>query len=94
MPTQDLPTLLQVRSIRKDGEAEFITRGAVIQPGRHSFATQDELNAYLVGALGGKAERGGIGGFLSRKGGYVRRSADGTQAVTVGDPVLDDAISD
>jgi hypothetical protein len=67
MPTQDLPTLRQVRSIRKDGEAEFITRGAVIQPGRHSFATQDELNAYLVGALGGRRSVAASAGFFPAK---------------------------
>jgi hypothetical protein len=89
MTTQGLLTFRQVRTIREDGEAEFVTRDAVIQPGRHSFANQDELNAYLVEVLGGKVERGGIDGFLSRKGRYVRRSADGTQAVTFGDPVLD-----
>jgi hypothetical protein len=89
MPTQDLVTVRQVRTIRENGEAEFVTRGAVIRPDRHSFANQGELNAYLVEILGGKVERGGIDGFLSRKGRYVRRSADGTQAVTFGDPVLD-----
>ena len=89
MTTQDFPTMRQVRTIRKDGEGELVTRGTVIQPGRHSFASQDELDAYLVEALGGKAERGGFGGVLSRKGKYVRRSADGTEAVTFGDPGLD-----
>jgi hypothetical protein len=89
MPTQDPLTMRQVRTIREDGGAELVTGGEAIQPGRHSFTSQDELNAYLVEALGGKAERGGIGGYLSRKGKYMRRSADGTQAVTFGDPVLD-----
>jgi hypothetical protein len=89
MPAQDLLTMRQVRTIREDGEVEFVTRGAVIQPGRYSFTNQDDLNAYLIETLGGKAEGRGIGGFLSRKGRYVRRSADGTQAVTFGDPVLD-----
>jgi hypothetical protein len=65
MPTKDdLPIVRQVRTIRE----EFATRGAIIQPGRYSFASQAELHAYLIQALGGKAERGGIGGFLSRKG--------------------------
>jgi len=89
MAKQELLTMRQVRTIRHDGEAEFVTRGAVIQPDRHSFASRDELDAYLAEVLGGKAEHGGIGGYLSRKGTYVRRSANGIQAVTFGDPLLD-----
>jgi hypothetical protein len=89
MLTKDPLTFRQVRTIREDGEAEFVTRDAVIQPGRYSFANQDELNAYVIEVLGGKVERGGIDGVFSRRGRYVRRSADGTQAVTFGDPVLD-----
>ena len=89
MPTQDSLTMSQVRTVRGDGKAEFITHDAVIQPGQHSFASQDELKAYLVEMLGAKTQHGGIGGSVSRKGKYVRRSADGTPAVTFGDPVLD-----
>ena len=89
MPTQDSLTMSQVRTIGGDGEAEFVTHDAVIQPGRYSFASQDELNAYLVEMLGAKKQHGGIGGSVSCKGKYVRRSADGTPAVTFGDPVLD-----
>jgi hypothetical protein len=89
MAKQEPVTLRQLRKIGDDGEAEFVTRGAVIQPERSSFASQDELNAYLVEVLGGKAQRKGVGGFLSRKGTYVRRSGNGTQAVTFGDPLLD-----
>jgi hypothetical protein len=86
---QDSLTMSQVRTIRGDGKAEFVTHDAVIQPGRHSFASQDDLNAYLVEMLGAKTQRGGIGGSVSRKGKYVRRSADGNAAVTFGDPLLD-----
>jgi hypothetical protein len=89
MSTQDLLTMRQVRTIRSDGEAEFVTRGTVIRPGRDSFASEGELDAYLVDELGGKAEHGGVGGFLSRKGKYVRRSVAGAQTVTFGDPGLD-----
>src|SRR5215831_5448504 len=89
MANQDLLTMRQLRTIRADGEVEFVTHGAVIQPDRSSFASKEELSAYLVETLGGKAEHGGVGGFLSRKGTYVRRSANGVQAVTFGDPLLD-----
>ena len=89
MPTQDRLTMSQVRTIRGDGKAEFVTHDAVIQPGRNSFASQDELKAYLVEMLGAKMQPGGIGGSVSRKGKYLRRSADGTLALTFGDPVLD-----
>jgi len=89
MAKQEPVTLLQLRKIGNDGEAEFVTRGAVIQPERSSFASQDELNAYVVEVLGGKAEHGGVGGYLSRKGTYVRRSGNGTKAVTFGEPLLD-----
>src|SRR5512144_28200 len=87
MPT-DL-TMSQVRTIRSSGRAEFVTHNAVIQPGRSSFASLDELNAYLVEMLGAKTEHGGIGGSVSCKGKYIRRTADGKPAVTFGDPVLD-----
>jgi hypothetical protein len=89
MPTQDLRTFRQIRTIREDGQVEFVARDAVIQPDRHSFANQDELNAYLVEAFGGKVERGGIVGRFSRTGRYVRQSTNDTQVVTFGDPVLD-----
>ncbi len=82
-------TMSQVRTIRGDGKAEFVTHDAVILPGRYSFASEDDLNAYLVEMLGAKTQLGGIGGSVSRKGKYVRRSADGNVAVTFGDPVLD-----
>jgi hypothetical protein len=83
----------QVRTIRSDGEAEFVTHGTVIAPGRNSFANEGELDAYLVETVGAKAEHGGVGGVLSLKGGYVRRSADGARTVTFGDPVLDSITS-
>ncbi len=88
MTTQHLPTMRQFRTI-KNGEAELVTPGAVIQPGQSSFASQNDLGTYLAETLGGKAENGGFGGFLSCKGKYLRRSDDGTQAVTFGDPGLD-----
>jgi hypothetical protein len=87
-PASDLLTVRQVIAVGKTGEAQFTTRGTAIQPDRYSFASQDDLNAYLV-TLGGKPERGGIGGILSRNGTYVRRSTDGTRTVTFGEPVLD-----
>jgi hypothetical protein len=89
MATQTLSTMHQVRTIRADGEAEFVTHGTIIQPGRNTFTTEADLDAYLADELGGKAENGGFGGFLSRRGKYMRRSADGTNAVTFGDPGLD-----
>ncbi len=88
MSTQ-LLTVGQVKTIRQDGRVEFVTRDALIQPGRCTFANLDELTAYLGQVLGGKPEGGGIRGSMSRKGTYSRRAADGTQAVTLGDPVLD-----
>jgi hypothetical protein len=76
MPAQDILTMSQVRTILGDGKAEIVTRDAVIQPGRDSFASQDELNAYLVEVFGAKPQGSGIGGSLSCKGKYVSRSAD------------------
>jgi hypothetical protein len=86
---QDLLTVGQARTIRQEGEVEFVTRDASIQPDRYTFANLDELTAYLRQVLGGRPEGGGIRGSMSRKGTYSRRAADGTQAVTFGDPVLD-----
>jgi hypothetical protein len=86
---QDLLTVGQTRTIRQEGGVEFVTRDATIQPDRYTFANLDELTAYLGQVLGGQPEGGGIRGSISRKGTYSRRAADGTQAVTFGDPVLD-----
>jgi hypothetical protein len=68
---------------------EFVTRDASIQPDRYRFANLDELTPYLGQVLGGQSEGRGIRGSMSRKGTYSRRDADGTQAVTFGDPMLD-----
>lgn len=89
MFTQEPLTVGQARTIRQDGGVEFVTHGASIQPDRHRFANLEELKAYLGQVLGGQPEGGGIRGSMSRKGTYSRRAADGTQAVTFGDPVLD-----
>jgi hypothetical protein len=89
MPTQDVLLIDQIRTVKGDGQSDFITHDAVIRPGRSSFASQDDLNAYLVKVLGAKLQNGGVVGSLSHKGKYVRRSADGTDAVTFGDPLLD-----
>ena len=78
-----------VSAVRNDDDAKFVTSGPVVHPGRHSFASQDDLNAYLVETFGGKMEHGGVEGFLSRKGRYIRRSPGGAHSVTFGDPVLD-----
>jgi hypothetical protein len=86
---QDLLTVSQARTIRQEGEVEFVTRDASIQPDRYTFGNLDELTAYLRQVLGGRPDGGGIRGSMSRKGTYSRRAADGTQAVTFGDPVLD-----
>ncbi len=86
MPTQDKLTMDGMRTISGAGKADFVTHDAVIQPGRYSFANQDELNAYFVDMLGAKKQRAGIGGALACKGKYVRQSADGTPTVTFGDP--------
>jgi hypothetical protein len=89
MSTQDLLTIGQAKTIRQDGGVEFVTHGASIQPDRYRFANLDELTAHLGQILGGRPEGGGIRGSMSRKGTYSRRAADGTEAVTFGDPVLD-----
>jgi hypothetical protein len=89
MSMQDLFTIGQARTLRQDGGVELVTHDDSIQPGRYTFANLDELSAYLGKVLGGRPEDGGIGGSMSRKGTYSRRAADGTHAVTFGDPVLD-----
>src|SRR5438093_5443195 len=86
---QNLFTVGQVRTIRQEGGVELVTRDALIQPDRYTFANLDEFTAYLGQGLGGRPESGGIRGSMSRKGTYSRRAADGTEAVTFGDPVLD-----
>jgi hypothetical protein len=89
MPAQKILTMSQVPKLLMDGQAEIVTHDAIIQPGTHSFADQDALNAYLIKTFGAKTHGGGIAGSLSCKGKYIRRSVDGTPAVTFGNPVLD-----
>src|SRR5262245_3788110 len=89
MSPQEIFTMSQVLRTRGNGRAEIVTNNGVIQPGTHSFADQKTLNAYLVETFGANAQGGGVRGSLSRKGAYVRRSADGTPTITFGDPVLD-----
>ena len=89
MSPQNILTMSQVRKILVDGQAEIVTQDAVIQPGAHSFTNQGALNAYLVETFAARAERGGIAGSLSCKGRYIRRSVEGTPAVTFGNPILD-----
>jgi hypothetical protein len=89
MIAQNILTMSQVRKTLVDGQAEIVTHDAVIQPGVYSFANEDALNAYLVETFGARTQLGGIAGSLSRKGKYIRRSVDGTPAITFGNPVLD-----
>src|SRR5664279_806238 len=89
MSTQDSLSVDQVATIRPDGGVDFVTRGASIRSDPYTFASLDELTDYLGQFLGAQPEGGGTSGSMSRKGTYSRRAADGTQAVTLGDPVLD-----
>jgi hypothetical protein len=41
MSTQNLLTVDKATTIRQDGEAEFVTLDAAIQPGRYTFANFD-----------------------------------------------------
>ena len=88
MPTQ-LLTVSEARTIRQDGAVELVTHDAFLKSDRSQFGSQAELNAYLAQVVGGKPDGAGIRGSMSRKGRYSRRAADGSQAVTFGDPVLD-----
>lgn len=88
MSGQRVLSVGEAATIREDGEVEFVTHDDSIQSG-HAFADRDELTAYLTQELGGRPEGDGLRGSVSRKGGYSRRAADGTPAVTFGDPVLD-----
>jgi len=89
MSPQEILTMSQVLRKQSNGRAEILTSNGLIRPGSHSFADPNALKTYLVETFGAKAEGGGVRGSLSRKGAYVRRSADGTPAVTFGEPVLD-----
>src|SRR5512139_1527722 len=87
--SQGLLTIGQVATFRKDGSVEFAAHDASIQPGRHSFANNDEFNTYLGEVLGGHPVGRGVRGTMSRKGTYLRVASDGSLPVTFGDPVLD-----
>jgi hypothetical protein len=80
---QKLLTVAQVRTMRprskiyspsatpglfsQDSDVEFVTRDALVQPDRYTFADIDELTAYLSQVLGGQPEGRGIRGSMSRK---------------------------
>ena len=89
MSPQGILMLSQVLRKQGNGKAEIVTNHEVMRPGTHSFADPNALNAYLVETFGAEAQDGGVRGSLSRKGAYVRRSADGAPAITFGNPVLD-----
>jgi hypothetical protein len=89
MSPQDILTMSQVVRKPGNGRADIVTNDVVIRPGTHSFASQNALSAYLVETFGASAQGEGVRGSFSRKGSYVRRSADGTPAITFGNPVLD-----
>ncbi|MBR0716800.1 hypothetical protein [Bradyrhizobium liaoningense] len=80
--SQDLLTIKQAATIRKDGSVELVTHNASLAPGRYSFANYDEFTAYLK-ELGGRNSGRGVRGTMARKGLYTR------SGVTFGDPVLD-----
>lgn len=84
-----LLTVGQARTIRSDGATELVTHDAYLQPDRFQFTSQAELDAYLAQVVGGKPDGAGIRGTMTLKGRYSRRTVDGGQAVTFGDPVLD-----
>jgi hypothetical protein len=89
MSQNDILTMSQVLRKEGHGRAEIVTNNGVIRPGKHVFADQNALDAYLVETLGAQAQGRGVRGSISRKGAYVRRSTDGTAAVTFRDPILD-----
>jgi hypothetical protein len=89
MSQQEFRTISQVLRKQSSGRVEIVTNNGVIQPSTHSFTDRNALNAYVVETFGAEADGGGIRGSLSRKGAYVRRSLDGTPAITFGNPVLD-----
>lgn len=89
MSSRDSLTISAAATIQQEGGVEVVTRDASIQPDRYTFADVDELHTYLRQVLGGRSDGEGVRGLMSRKGTYSRQAADGTAAVTFGDPVLD-----
>src|ERR1700676_2904151 len=47
MAPQEILTMSQIVHKQGDGSAQIATNNGVIQPGTHSFADQNALNAYL-----------------------------------------------
>ena len=89
MSPQEILAMSQVLRKRANGSAHIVTHDTMIQPGNRSFASQNALDGYLVETFGALRQNGGVTGALSRRGSYIRRSADGTPTVTLGKPVLD-----
>jgi hypothetical protein len=89
MSSRNSLTISAVATVQQEGGVEVVTRDALVQPDQYTFADVDELHTYLRGVLGGRSDGEGVRGLMSRKGTYSRQAADGTAAVTFGDPVLD-----
>lgn len=89
MSKQERLTMSKIVKITPEGTAEIITDDSEIEPGQHSFASQETLNEYLIETFGATTQNGGITGTFARTGSYHRRSADGASAITFGDPVFD-----
>jgi hypothetical protein len=66
MAPQEILTMSQIIHKQGNGSAQIATNNGLIQPGTHSFADQNALNAYLVETFGAKAQGGGVRGSLSR----------------------------
>lgn len=75
------------------GGARFAARNGLLAAGDGRFASAEDLTRHLCQVLYAQPEGGGVRGSMTRSGSYARRAADGRDAVTLGDAVLDEVTS-
>jgi hypothetical protein len=91
--TQDQTTIRQAVTRPGHGGAQLEGRDALFAAGDGKFASPEDFTRHLCEVLGAQPVDGGVRGSMSVKGSYRRHGADGADAVTFGDVVLDETTS-
>jgi hypothetical protein len=90
---QDQTTIRQAVTRLAHGGAQLEVRDASFAASDGKFASAEDFTGHLCEVLGAQPVDGGVRGSMSVKGSYRRHGADGGDAVTFGDVVLDETTS-
>ena len=91
--TRHQTTIRQAVTRLAHGGAELEVRDASFPAGDGTFASADDFARHLCEVFGAQLVDGGVRGSMSVRGSYRRHGADGGDAVTFGDVVLDETTS-